>query len=163
MTREIIGLQRAVNDLSVMETPNFDIRARVYNSANISIPNSTVTALTFNSERWDTGATGMHSTATNTNRLTAQLSGLYHIFGHVSFATNAIGIRVVYIRVNGTTNIAIQSNTALSSDSRFSIGTDYYLSVGHYVELLVYQDSGGALNVLSAGNYSPEFGMTKTP
>jgi hypothetical protein len=37
---------------------------------------------------------------------------------------------------------------------------EYSLSVSDYLEAVVYQNSGGALNVNSAGNYSPEFGMT---
>ena len=41
-----------------------------------------------------------------------------------------------------------------------SISTEYSLAVNDYVELVVYQSSGGALDVNAAANYSPEFGMT---
>ena len=37
--------------------------------------------------------------------------------------------------------------------------TLYELAVNDYVELVVYQSSGGALNVVSSGNHSPEFMM----
>lgn len=40
-------------------------------------------------------------------------------------------------------------------------GTDYRLTAGDYVEVIVFQSSGGALNVEAATNYSPEFWMTK--
>lgn len=133
--------------------------ARVYNSANISIPNNAATALTFNSERWDTD--GIHSTTTNTGRLTCVTAGIYSIFGHIRFAANATGIRSVFIRLNGTTIIGSQLNHQSSAAiAELSIVTHYVLAVGNYVELMVYQNSGGALSVDAVGNSSPEFGMT---
>ena len=45
----------------------------VYNNANISIATGTNTALTFNSERYDNAA--MHSTSSNTQRITAPTGG----------------------------------------------------------------------------------------
>ena len=74
--------------------------ARAYNDAAISIPNATTTALTFNSERWDTNT--IHSTVTATGRLTAVTAGVYNIFGHVRFASNNTGSRIVSIRLNGS-------------------------------------------------------------
>ena len=42
-----------------------------------------------------------------------------------------------------------------------TIDTDWDMSATDYVELLAYQTSGGALNVVNGGNYSPEFMMHK--
>ena len=132
--------------------------ARVYNDANISIPHNVATALTFNSERWDTDT--IHSTTTNTGRLTCQTVGLYFISGHVQFPAGS-NVASIQIRLNGTTYIARNNDPQTSSSAReFSVSTCYSLAAGNYVELLAYQNSGGALNVLYAGNYSPEFGMT---
>jgi hypothetical protein len=133
---------------------------RVYNSANVSIPNLTRTAVTFNSERYDVG--GCHSTAVNTSRLTvpAGEGGKYVIGGCVEFAGNATGTRQVEVYVNGTTLIAIQKDGAPDANPfELTINTEYALSAGDYVELTVYQTSGGALNVLTASAYSPEFWM----
>lgn len=133
--------------------------ARVYNNANISIPNNIATALTFNSERWDTD--GIHSTVTNTGRMTCVTPALYAIFGHIQFAANATGIRSIFIRLNGTTIIGSQLNHQSSAAiAELSIATHYVLAVNDYVELMVYQNSGGSLNVNVVGNLSPEFGMT---
>ena len=74
-----------------------DIGARVYNNANISIPDSTVTALTFNSERWDTDS--IHSTVSNTSRLTAQTASKYDIKGNIKWASNSTGTRLIIINL----------------------------------------------------------------
>jgi hypothetical protein len=132
--------------------------ARVYNSANISVANSTNTALTFNSERYDTGAT--HSTSSNTSRLTVPSGGggVYHIGGCAVFASNATGVRALWIQVNGATRIAQVAVPASSAtDQGMHVSCDYLLAAGDYVELACIQTSGGALNVTASANYSPEF------
>jgi len=131
--------------------------ARVYNSSNISIDNATQTQLTFDSERYDTDL--IHSTVANTSRLTCQTAGKYAIFGGVRFASGAANTRrLVYLLLNGNTVIAQTQETSPNAQIQYqTIGTIYDLSVGEYVELQVYQDSGSALNVEVAANYSPEF------
>lgn len=138
-----------------------DIRVRVYNDANISLTNATLTALTFNTEQWDTDT--MHSTVSNTGRLTATTAGYYVITGAVLFAANATGKRLLRIRLNGTTTIAEVQDTNAGGVETLSliIGTQYNLAATEYVEFLAYQDSGGALNVLDGSLNSPEFAMVK--
>jgi hypothetical protein len=134
-------------------------RARVYNSANISVANNTVQALTFNSERYDVG--GAHSTVTNTGRLTVPTGegGLYTMGGTVGWAANVTGRRILLVRVNGTTTICqsesmVDAGTGNSSDT---INCEHALAAGDYVELCVFQTSGAALNVTTIANSSPEF------
>lgn len=133
--------------------------ARAYHSTNQSINNTVGTALALNSERFDTDT--IHDTVTNNSRLTCKTAGKYLIFGHVEWAANVTNNRQVSILVNGATNIAISAQPANVNalTTRQSISSIYSLAVNDYVELFVYQDSGGALNVLASGNYSPEFGM----
>lgn len=134
--------------------------ARVYNSANISISNSTATALTFNSERYDYDS--IHSTVANTDRMTIVTAGIYNISGHVEWDASGVGQRAIFIRLNGTTNIAVQSGDARSSGNHeMSVSTNYELSNGDYVTLMVWQNSGGNLNVVTSGNDSPEFSIQK--
>jgi len=134
--------------------------ARVYNSADISIPNATLTSLTFNSEHWDVGE--LHSTSVNTGRLTAPITGLYMIGGHVMWAVNSTNQRSIRIAVNGTT-IAIQTSMTLTdgNDPLQTIVSAYRLAKGSYAELQVYQNSGAALNARRGGNWSPEFWMVR--
>lgn len=135
--------------------------ARVYNNANISTTTAANTALTFNSERWDSG--NLHSTSANTERLTAPITGLYSIGGHAYFAANATGSRQISVRVNGSTYIAIQREAKgdATNVTVLSVETVYRLAAGEYVELVVQQTSGGNLDVTAAANYSPEFWMVR--
>jgi hypothetical protein len=132
---------------------------RVYNNAAISVNNTTNTTLTFNTERWDTDT--MHNTVTNTSRLTATTAGLYHIYANISWASNATGYRVMTIVLNGATTIANVDQRAVDGAiTTHVVSTEYSLAATDYVEVVVYQNSGGALNVAAGANYSPEFGMT---
>ena len=134
--------------------------ARVYNSAAISISHNLDTVLTFNSERFDTDA--IHDTVTNPSRLVCKTAGLYLIVGHVRFASNATGFRYTYIRVNGTTSLAVQETPAVSGfPTILSVATLYQLAVNDYAELLVYQNSGAALNVEVSVAQSPEFALVR--
>lgn len=131
---------------------------RVYNDANQSIPDSTVTALTFNTERFDTD--GIHSTTSNTSRLTCRTAGVYHMDAHVEFASNSTGERQLLLKLNGTTFIAADSRAAINGNpTKASIPTTYQLVVGDYVEVFVFQSSGGALNVLTGDLVPAEFAM----
>jgi hypothetical protein len=133
--------------------------ARVYNDAAIDPATSTWVTLTFNQERFDTDT--VHSTASNTSRLTipANGNGLYLIGGNVSFdngggaGESQMGIRIL---LNGATVIAqYYAGDDNDVDTDRSITTLYSLSATDYVELQVY--TTGNVNVLASGNYSPEF------
>lgn len=130
----------------------------VHNSANIAIVTATTTALTFDSERYDTG--GCHSTVTNTGRITVPTGGggKWRFSANVVFAANATGYRQLGIRINGTTNIAYVSLPAVNGDvTILNVSCEYAMSAGDYAEVLVYQNSGGNLNVTAVNNYSPSF------
>jgi hypothetical protein len=137
-------------------------RARIYHNANQSIANSTVTALAFNSERNDTNL--IHDTSTNNSRLTCKTAGTYLIIFMAAFEANATGVRTFQIRLNGSTVIGdsrAMAITVASTASAQNVVSVYPLAVNDYVEAVVFQTSGGALNVLSAGNQSPEFMMIR--
>jgi hypothetical protein len=131
--------------------------ACAYNSANFSVANNTLTAVTLNSERWDIGA--CHSTVTNTSRLTVPAGGggLYEIGACLQYAANATGIRSTSLRLNGTTTIWAVSDNNLSANAiTHTLHRIYRLAASDYVEVCAYQTSGGNLNVEAASNYSPE-------
>ena len=132
-------------------------RCRVYNSANISVNDTTDTALTFNSERYDTDT--MHSTAVNTGRITFTTAGTYAVGANVSFAADADGYRTVAIRLGGSTVIAAADVPTVGAGgvTRVAVATEYAFSATNYVEVVVWHNAGAALNVVAAGNYSPEF------
>ena len=131
---------------------------RVYKSTATSIATATATALTFNSERYDVG--GCHSTSSNTGRLTVPSgeAGKYLAGFHGSWDVNGTGYRQAYIRLNGTTIIGVDTKMAVTgAGTEHSVVTEYALVAGDYLEVVVTQTSGGALNMESASAYSPEF------
>lgn len=134
--------------------------ARVYHNAAQSINDATDTVLAFNSERFDQvgGATSnQHDNSTNNSRLTCRYAGVYAITANVQFAGNGTGDRYLFLRLNGTTKITQVHVTADATENDLVVTTDYALAVNDYVEALVHQSSGGALNVQATGNWSPEF------
>ena len=133
-----------------------DIGARVYNSGVQGINSGVWTAVTFDSERYDTN--GIHDPGVNPSRLTCQTAGTYNITAHIAWPHSLTNNRGVRIRLNGTTIIAGQCINS-SGNAEISNDTIYKLAVSNYVEMLVYQSTGVPMNTGVAGNYSPEFAM----
>ena len=130
--------------------------ARVYHNVAQSIPPATWTPLAFNSERYDTD--NIHDPVTNNTRLTCKTPGKYISTGHISFPFHYAGKRLIAIRLNTTVLIALHGITSIISQTdNLSIATIYSLALNDYIELFVYQDANNALNLLSEGNYTPEF------
>lgn len=122
--------------------------ARVYNSGNQSIANSSLTTLNFNSENYDTD--NIHDNTTNPSRLTCKTAGIYQIIAHVSFASNPTGYRRVVVIYNGGGIAAEAFIPAVTGGSTVVVvAGNYKLAVGDYIELRAQQNSGGALDVIS--------------
>lgn len=129
---------------------------RAHRTTTQSIPHSTFTDLLFDSERFDTD--GMHSTVTNTNRLTVTTPGLYLIGGHVYWAFNGTGLRSLRIMLNGSTALGYTEHVTSSlSGPGQQISTLYNLAANDYVTLNVWQNSGSAVNIETGAAYSAEF------
>lgn len=135
------------------------LAARVYNSAAQSISNATDTALSFDTENYDTDT--IHDNSTNPSRLTCTTGGKYIIEGMATFAANATGVRTISIKLNGTTVLATQTIPSLSTGTvPISIHTVYSLVATDYVELIVNQTSLGSLNA-NNGEGVTWFAMTR--
>lgn len=133
---------------------------RVHRTTDQSIPDATVTAVTFNSETYDTDT--MHSTASNTSRITFTTAGIYLVTASVYWPPNATGLRTVHIRKNGSTYLAIDQRPTAGAafSTAMSTSTSDSFAAGDYVECVVWQNSGGALNVETGNFYSPIFTAT---
>lgn len=106
----------------------------------------------------DVDSTGMHSTVTNTGRLTAVYPGWYWTGGQGAFAANSTGIRATRWSVNGT--VLNSTNIHSGAFATFSGETTarnklVYLNVGDFLLLELFQSSGGNLNTaVTAGEQS---------
>lgn len=137
----------------------FRERARVYNSGNITCTTGVNKLLTFNTEDFDTA--NMHSTSSNTGRLTAPVAGVYFMHAEGHFGNNAVGYRRLELRLDGATTI---STTQIAPSggavgTNMAVSTMYSLSAGAYVECWAFQNSGGNLDIVAAATYSPSFMM----
>lgn len=140
------------------------IGCRVANSAALSIANTSDTPLTFDTEQWDHDPNGaIHDPSSNSGRLTCRTAGWYLIGACISFAANGTGFRQVALRLNGTTAIAIvnQLSVGPGDDTRLTVNTVYQMAANDYFEVLVYQTSGGALDIQPGGNFTPYFWIAK--
>jgi hypothetical protein len=132
---------------------------RVYNSANLPITTGTVTALTFNSERFDNAA--MHSTSSNQSRITIPTGGggKYLVGMVVEWQNSTAGTyRDNRIRNNGSTYHAGNTLTAAAINNVVILNSPTGLwsyTAADYVEFTATQDTGGNLNVLALDG-SPE-------
>lgn len=124
--------------------------ARVHHSTTQSLTSGANAALAFDSEDFDTDT--IHDTVTNNSRLTATTAGKYAIVGGAVFAGNVTGLRRIFVRLNGTTALNLQSTMALTNagvDTSLTVADTWNFSATDYVELIARQDSGGNLNVNS--------------
>jgi len=112
-----------------------------------TIANNTNTAVTFDSEFFDTD--GFHSTSSNTSRVTipAGMAGYYSIVSTaVVWDINGSGVRGVGVYKNGvalTSSFEIIPNASVYVSNALS--TVVQLAVGDYIELYIKQTSGGGL------------------
>lgn len=110
------------------------------------------TPINFDTE--DIDSDGAHSTVTNTSRYTAQTAGWHRISGGVGITGNATGARQVAIFKNGGVNPGSAQwlnpgavTAAISARSKC-----ISLVVGDFIEIVMFQTSGGALNTVVTSN-----------
>ena len=145
----------------ILNTP----AVHVFDSGATAITTGTRTNLTFNSERYDQD--GMHSTSTNTGRLTCIVAGKYRIASNSTFQTlngGSATFAIAFIQLNGSNDIAVTvvafvDNGAVGT--AVSVSVTYDLVVGDYVEVAVQHDYGADRNILSTADYTPEFMMER--
>lgn len=125
-------------------------------SATQAIANNTNTVLAFNTEIFDTDS--MHSTVTNTSRITIVTPGTYLIVVEVSWASNSTGYRQIFLKYNGSSGIAENTVQAVNGAATTqTLAIVEALVAADYVEAFVAQGSGGSLNVQASGQTAPIF------
>lgn len=153
--------QDVVDNVSFLANPP---ACRVYHNTTQSIAHGVFQAVVFNSERFDTDS--MHSTASNTSRITINTAGLYLVTGHTEFVTATdYTEHLVGFKVNGSTFIAFvrDKDPGTASDTRlYSVATTWKFAATDYVELFVFQGNGAAAarNLSGTAAYGTEFSAT---
>jgi hypothetical protein len=127
--------------------------AVVYQGSAQSFTSSSGAAVTFDSTTTDTY--GGHSNSTNNSRYTAQVTGWYWVVGTVTWANVAGGNRNVSINKNGSGVPQFGTAVPAASSLVFPAGQAtalVQLNAGDYVEVVAYQDSGGAVSTHANGS-----------
>jgi len=138
-----------------------DTSARVRHSVNVSIANNTVVVLPFDTELFDTDT--LHDVSVNNSRLTVNTAGKYLFGAIINWASNTTGFRVVNLRVNGTAGVG-PSRVAVNAGSPEPVqipNTVSELAANDFIEVIVLQNSGGALNVLKDTDGSLHFWIVR--
>lgn len=111
-----------------------------------TIANTTFTAIDFDTSEQAIGTGASWSAAANT-RITIASAGQYDVTATLGWNTGAGGtIRRTAIRKN---NVSVQEMDVAPGYSGMSLVWSDAMSAADYLELFVYQDSGGALNTNS--------------
>jgi hypothetical protein len=120
----------------------------VFNSATQTLSSTSVTwtSLTCDSENFDNDS--MHSTSSNTARITAQTTGRYQLTATLEYVANSTGFRGVRFFENGATIYLSQLLLPVTGAATRIQGTrNITLTAGEYVEVQGIQNSGGNLDV----------------
>ena len=105
-------------------------------------------------EDYDTDS--MAEFVTNPSRVTFTTAGKYHITMSCQFVANSTGLRLVRMFLNGTT--IIDEWRGDGDAAGFTVGkvsTSYNMAATDYVELVVFQASGGNLDTISTFGLRP--------
>ena len=150
------ALQTYETDLTFLLNPP---RVQCTNSTGIVLPTSgTYTLLTWDTETFDTD--GMHSTSSNTSRLTATTAGYYKVTFIVAFPANTTGQRTLMLRKNaagssggGTLILPYIMGSGIAQTWTFQWNGTIPLAAGDYLEGFAVQFSGATMT-LPANSYS---------
>ncbi|WP_155251606.1 hypothetical protein [Salinispora cortesiana] len=116
-------------------------------TATPSIPHASYTKVELTSTSEDSG--GMADPANG--RIVCTRAGLYRVAAAVGFSLNSVGSRALAVyRFNSSAGIGTAVPATPSGISaRLSTSGLIRLAVGHYLEIFVWQNSGGSLNLYS--------------
>lgn len=132
-------------------TPTF-VGASAWMNTTVAIPNATFTNVALADELFDTNS--IHDNTTNNSRMTIPTgyAGKWLVNGTLSWASGT-GIRSIALYKNGS-YYAIWDTSPSTGTFSANFSVVMNLAVADYVEMRVYQTSGGNLNLYgnSAGN-----------
>lgn len=125
-------------------------RVKAYvSTANQSLGDATLTAMSMTGETYDVG--GLHDNATNPTRITAVsgASGLFIFNAQAVFAASNVGYRTLAIYKNGSKLCETKEFAPHATEqTTLNVNVHDVAAVNDYYEAFVYQSSGGALDLV---------------
>lgn len=153
----VITNSMVTDDRAAQTTSSTQATAVIRKTASQSVPNTTVTAVTFDDEYMDDA--GAHDTTVNNTRFTIPAGYTRaKMKGQLAWQTNSTGNRQASIRKNAASDVSVYITPVLAT--RISVETPLMaVSAGEYFELYAYQDSGVALNLFTGSTYETWFSI----
>jgi len=111
-----------------------------------SVATSTHTVMAAATENFDNDT--MHSTVTNTSRITATTAGRYLFTATLRFGSNATGVRLLSFKVDATTTyemVGVQANNG--ADTLLSGSRTFVLTAAQFVEVDAFHTAGGNIDL----------------
>lgn len=146
---DTVEFEQPVSSISTF-TSTGQPRAKAYRTtSDQSIPDATNTTVDLNAETYDIG--GLHNTVVNSDRFTlpSGTGGSYSFKAQVTFEPSATGYRKVIIFKNGTTLAQnIETSPDATQNCILHIAVDDEATVNDIYSISVYQNSGGALDLV---------------
>lgn len=127
------------------------VGCRIHRTTAQPVPHNTHTAVLWNAETRDTHA--FHDLATNPDRVTIPegRDGTYELVASGAFATNTTGRRVLSLDMTGTRieQVALNATSSTGPLAPLISSGPVAMVAGDYFQVLAYQDSGGALDIIT--------------
>jgi hypothetical protein len=133
-------------------------RVSLTKSAAQAISSASETAITWNTEDFDTDT--MHDNSTNTSRITFTTAGVYMFGATIPWAGSSSGRRYCYIRKNATgawldySEVIPPGAPAGTTQALHGVAS---FSASDYIEVYGYQSSGGSLDIYVDSSIKPRF------
>jgi hypothetical protein len=131
--------------------------ARVYRTTNLSVASSTETTVTWDAEEYDDGST--HDLVSNTDRLTAQESGIYVVVGVARWQGGVIGTNYNH-GVFAQQERHSPAYAGLLYDPWMHLTAVLKLAAGDYLHMNVFQTQGATINLRGGAASDSSFAMT---
>ena len=130
-------------------------------AGSITISNGAYTTIGWSAEHFD--SFGLHDNAVNNSRITIVRAGKYFAHAGIKWGAQGVpaGTLLVFLMVNGTINIGLEE-TPHTYDQMMIVQRQFNLAAGDYIEVQVYQSSGGNLIIYGGGAYNSFFGAFRT-
>lgn len=133
--------------------------AKVIRTTDQTISNNTATAISFDSEIFDTD--NYHDNSTNPTRLTVPRAGYYRATAIVRMADGS-NTTDFYLTIskNGSQLASVTSaKSTVFNDNRAELSAIFQLAAGDYLEAGVYQSAGGNRTVVHDAGEGPTFSI----
>ncbi len=134
-------------------------QCRAYRTTNQAIADITPTAISMDATYGQT--TNIHDNVNSPTRFTITINGSYEFGACVEFESSAAGsfrsLSVLVTRDGVSTEfVKVRVPPVNGASTILNVHSYTGFSINDYLEFVVEQDSGGALNIIATLNYSPQ-------